>query len=236
MTTLLLEIAALDAGYGSSVVLHGVNLVVKPREAVALVGANGAGKTTLMRAIMGLVPKCSGSLVFAGRSMTALKPEQRARSGIGYSPEGRRVFPGLTVQENLEVAAAGSSPARRASVARAFEMFPQLAEKREARGWQLSGGQQQMLAIARALMSSPRLLLLDEPSLGLSPLLATEVITRVRDIVDEGTSVLLAEQNVGKALEVCDRTYVMKLGRIVNAGPSATVRESTDVRQAFLGA
>jgi branched-chain amino acid transport system ATP-binding protein len=233
--TPLLSLRGLSAGYGLVPVLHDIELTVGAGEAVALIGANGAGKTTLIRSIMGLV-RATGEIALSGQSIASTSPEGRARLGIGYSPEGRRIFAGLTVRENLEVAARGPAALRRQRIDHAFSIFPQLAEKEKALGWQLSGGQQQMLAVARALMPSPRLLLLDEPSLGLSPLLVGEVISRVREIVREGTSVLLAEQNVAKALDVSNRAYVIKLGRIVASGPSSDMRSSPGVQQAFLGA
>lgn len=236
MNAALLDIKSLEAGYGLAPVLQNIELSVRTGEAIALLGANGAGKTTLMRSIMGLGPRVSGSIMLDGVSIERVRTEDRVRRGLGYAPEGRRVFPGLTVAENMEVASSESASQRRARIDRMFDIFPQLVAKRDTLAWQLSGGQQQMLAIARALMTKPRLLLLDEPSLGLSPLLATQVISNIRDIVQDGTSVLLAEQNVGKALGVCDRAYVLRLGEIVQSGTSQSLRESTAVRDAFLGA
>lgn len=236
MSQMLLEIESLEAGYGRAPVLQNIDLSVRMGEAIALLGANGAGKTTLMRSIMGLGPRVSGAIRLEGQAIERLKTEERVHRGLGYAPEGRRVFPGLTVIENMEVASSESAAMRRKRVARMFDIFPQLVPKRDTLAWQLSGGQQQMLAIARALMTAPRLLLLDEPSLGLSPLLATQVISNIRNIVQDGTSVLLAEQNVGKALEVCDRAYVLRLGEIVQSGTAQSLRESTAVRDAFLGA
>ncbi len=236
MSAALLEIKSLEAGYGLAPVLQNIEMSVGTGEAIALLGANGAGKTTLMRSIMGLGPRVSGSIMLDGVSIERVRTEDRVRRGLGYAPEGRRVFPGLTVVENMEVASSESASLRRRRIARMFDIFPQLVPKRDTLAWQLSGGQQQMLAIARALMTKPRLLLLDEPSLGLSPLLATQVISNIRDIVQDGTSVLLAEQNVGKALGVCDRAYVLRLGEIVQSGTSQSLRESAAVRDAFLGA
>ncbi|PSM15826.1 ABC transporter ATP-binding protein [Nitratireductor sp. StC3] len=236
MSQPLLEIDSLEAGYGLAPVLHNVMLSVGVGEAIALLGANGAGKTTLMRSIMGLGPRVSGSILLDGQPIDHLKSEARVRRGLGYAPEGRRVFPGLTVVENIEVASNESKAMRKIRTARMFDLFPQLVPKRDTPAWQLSGGQQQMLAIARALMTAPRLLLLDEPSLGLSPLLASQVISNIRNIVAEGTSVLLAEQNVAKALEVCDRAYILRLGEMVVSGTSKSLRESSAVRDAFLGA
>jgi branched-chain amino acid transport system ATP-binding protein len=231
----LLEIENLSAGYGTVTALREVSLSVAEGEAVALIGANGAGKSTLFKTIVGFLEPRGGSLRFGGRRIARLAPEQRARLGLGYAPEGRRVFPGLTVRENLEVAASGGRAQREALVENVFEMFPQLAERREARGWQLSGGQQQMLAIGRALMGPPRLLLLDEPSLGLAPKLVDEVLGRIPSIVARRTSVLLAEQNVAKALHYCDRAYVMEVGKVVLSGRAAELRNAEAVRRAYLG-
>src|SRR5437867_1410244 len=209
--TVLLSIDRVSASYGRVVALRDVSLTVFEGEAVALIGANGAGKSTLFKTIIGFLQPRGGGLSFKGRPVVALPPEKRVQLGIGYAPEGRRVFPGLSVRENLEVATMGGKRAQREQLlGQVFEMFPQLAERQDARGWQLSGGQQQMLAIGRALMGAPKLLLLDEPSLGLAPKLVDEVLGRVPSIVARGTSVLLAEQNVTKALRYCDRAYVME--------------------------
>jgi branched-chain amino acid transport system ATP-binding protein len=173
---------------------------------------------------------------FLGHDLAGLRTARRVRLGLGYAPEGRRVFPGLSVRENLEVAVFAGKKERERRLARAFELFPQLAVRQDALGWQLSGGQQQMLAISRALMGEPRLLLLDEPSLGLSPKLVDEVLGGIRGIVKDGTSVLLAEQNVAKALTCCDRAYVLEVGKIVLSGAAAALRDTDAVRKAFLGA
>ncbi len=232
----LLEIAGLTARYGEITALEGVTVAVGAGEAVALVGANGAGKSTLMKSVMGFVAPAAGTIAYDGRPLAGVAVSARARRGLGYSPEGRRVFPGMTVRENLEVACRAGAAAARARIDEVFAMFPALAEKAAALGWQLSGGQQQMLAIGRALMTAPRLLLLDEPSLGLSPILTAEVLGRVRAIVARGTAVLLAEQNVAKALEICDRAYVLQVGRVVESGPAAELRQNPRIREAFLGA
>jgi branched-chain amino acid transport system ATP-binding protein len=231
----LLEIEGLSVGYGTVMALREVSLTVAEHEAVALIGANGAGKSTLFKTIVGFLEARGGSLAFCGRPVARLAPERRTRLGLGYAPEGRRVFPGLTVRENLEVASTGGRAQREALVEDVFEMFPQLAERREARGWQLSGGQQQMLAIGRALMGPPKLLLLDEPSLGLAPKLVDEVLGRIPSIVARGTSVLLAEQNVTKALYYCDRAYVMEVGKVVLSGAAAELRNAEAVKRAYLG-
>jgi branched-chain amino acid transport system ATP-binding protein len=232
----LLEVSSLVARYGQIEALRGVSIAVGEGEAVALVGANGAGKSTLMKVLMGLLPPAAGEVRFDGRPLAGVAAHARARLGLGYAPEGRRVFAGMTVRENLEVASRAGAAGRRALVEEVFAMFPALEARQAALGWQLSGGQQQMLAIGRALMSRPRLLLLDEPSLGLSPLLTTEVLDRVRVIVGRGTAVLLAEQNVAKALEVADRAYVLQVGRVVRDGAAASLRHDPSIREAFLGA
>ena len=235
MTAPLLDIHGLRVAHGSLTVLHGVDLQVEPGEAVALLGANGAGKSTLMRTVVGLLAPAAGTISYDGRSLAGLAPEDRARAGIGYSPEGRRVFPGLTVGENLAVACRAPAAERARRIERVAALFPALAQRFDARGWQLSGGQQQMLAIGRALIGEPRLLLLDEPSLGLSPILVGEVLAAVRDIAAAGTAVLLAEQNAATALETCDRAYVLRLGRVVAAGAAADLRAGGTLRDAFLG-
>jgi branched-chain amino acid transport system ATP-binding protein len=221
--------------YDAVQALRDITVTVNADEAVALLGANGAGKSTLFKSIMGFLRPVAGGITFAGESLTRLRPEARARLGIGYCPEGRRVFPGLTVRENLEVAVTGPASSRRVLVDYAYDLFPTLAERQQALGWQLSGGQQQMLAIARALMGHPRLLLLDEPSLGLAPKLVDEVMKRVRTIVASGTSILLAEQNVTKALGCCERAYLMEVGTVALAGTAADLRGAWEVRKAYLG-
>lgn len=232
----LLDIEGLSVAYGPVSELQNVTLTVSAGEAVALVGANGAGKSTLFKAIVGFLRPRSGRLLFRGRDMSGVRPEHRARLGLGYAPEGRRVFPGLTVRENLEVAVFGGKAERERRLDRAFALFPQLAQRQSQLGWQLSGGQQQMLAIGRALMGEPRLLLLDEPSLGLSPKLADEVLAAIKTIVGHGTAVLLAEQNVRKALACCDRAYVLEIGKVALSGASSTLRNAEEIRRAFLGA
>ena len=231
----LLTIENLAAGYGEITALHDIGIEVNAGEAVALVGANGAGKSSLMKCLMGLVRPHSGVLRFDGQDLAQAGISARAALGIGYSPEGRRIFPGLTVHENLLVASRERDGGRTRS-AEIYRIFPALDEKRHALGWSLSGGQQQMLAIGRALMLAPRLLLLDEPSLGLSPVLTAEVLKRVKSIAETGAAVLLAEQNVHKALTVTRRAYVIRLGRIVAQGASRDLLADEGLQQAFLGA
>jgi branched-chain amino acid transport system ATP-binding protein len=233
--TPLLEIEHVTVEYGSVTALRSVSLEVRRGEAVALIGANGAGKSTLFQSIIGFLKPSSGRVTFSGRDLTGLRPEKRVRLGLGYAPEGRRVFAGLTVRENLEVAMFGGKAERAQLLQHAFQIFPQLGERPDALGWQLSGGQQQMLTIGRALMGRPRLLLLDEPSLGLSPKLVDDVLRQVRAIVANGTSVLLAEQNVRKALRYCDRAYVLEVGKVTLSGAAAALRDAEAVKKAYLG-
>jgi branched-chain amino acid transport system ATP-binding protein len=231
----LLETRDLRVQYGEIVALKGITLQVAPGEAIALVGANGAGKSTLIKAVIGLLRSSQGQLLFDGSDVRSVAANRRARLGIGYSPEGRRVFPGLSVRENLEVASFGSRQETRGLLEQMYAIFPALKEKEGSLGWTLSGGQQQMLAICRALMSKPRLLLLDEPSLGLSPKLTDEVLFRIPEIAKSGTAVVLAEQNLTKALEVTQRAYVLRVGSVVLDGSSHDLRSNPAVRSSFLG-
>jgi branched-chain amino acid transport system ATP-binding protein len=230
-----LEISELTVAHGPVMALGGVSLVIAAGEAVALLGANGAGKTTLLRTLIGQLAMRGGDILLDGRSIAALTPERRARLGIGYAPEGRRVFAGMSVRDNLDVACHDGAAERRRRRAEVARLFPQLAEHEARRAWQLSGGQQQMLAIGRALMAAPRLLLLDEPSLGLSPRLTSELFARLKAIRDGGTAILLAEQNVAEALALCGRAYILQTGRIVAAGAAAELAQSPALRGAFLG-
>lgn len=233
--TALLEIDAIEVRYGGVAALRGVSLRVEAGQAVALLGANGAGKSTLMKAVMGLLRTTAGAVRFDGRVLGALAPEKRSRMGIGYCPEGRRTFPGLQVRENLLVACWERAAERNRRVDEMFDLFPALRAKADHPAWQLSGGQQQMLAIGRSLMGRPRLLLLDEPSLGLSPVLTNEVIARIPIITAGGTAVLLAEQNAAKALAVCNEAWVLQTGQVVTHGAADELARSPEVRRAFLG-
>lgn len=229
----LLSIHGLTAGYGGVTALDGVSLSVAAGETVALLGANGAGKSTLLKALLGLVP-AQGDLRFDGGDLAPLATEARVRRGIGYVPEGRRVFPGMSVRDNLEVAGLPAARERALDVERVFALFPDLAGKSRESAWRLSGGQQQMLSLGRALMGRPRLLLLDEPSLGLSPKLADEVFAAVGRIAATGTAVLLAEQSAARALTVAPRAVLLRLGRLVGDGPVASLSEEA-LREAFFG-
>lgn len=235
-TVPLLILTALEVRYGAVAALRGVDITVGAHEAVALLGANGAGKSTLMKAVIGLKRPVAGQVLFDGRPLGGVRPHRRARLGIGYCPEGRRIFPGLTVQENLAVACWGSRRVRTQRIGAIYELFPALAQLQAMLAWKLSGGQQQMLAVGRSLMDAPRLLLLDEPSLGLSPRLTDEVLGQIPAIVAGGTAVLLAEQNAAKALAICNRAVVLKLGQVAAAGPAADLATGDAVRAAFLGA
>lgn len=228
----------LAVAHGDIVALQGVTLRVDVGETVALIGANGAGKTTLLHTISGLNRVSSGDIRFEGASIGGWSTDRRVAKGIAQAPEGRRIFPGLSVEENLTLATVswrrwGQSIA--ADFDRVFELFPRLKERRRQLGWSLSGGEQQMLAIGRALMARPKLLLLDEPSLGLAPRLAEEVYERVRVISKTGLTILVVEQNTVLALSVADRAYVLETGRIVLDGPASELKQNARVREAYLG-
>jgi branched-chain amino acid transport system ATP-binding protein len=232
----LLTLDSLSVGYGGAPVVDAVSLDLRPGEVLALLGANGAGKSSLMRAVIGLEPVASGRILLDGADITHLPPERRARMGLGYVPEGRRVFPGMSVRDNLEVASFARTAARTALVERVFTLFPQLRAKSRDRAWQLSGGQQQMLAISRAIMAAPHLILLDEPSLGLSPKLTKEIFEIVVRINRErGTTILLVEQNANMALNASDHGYVLENGRIVMEDTCERLREKEDIKEFYLG-
>ncbi len=237
--TPLLQVRGLTARYGPILAVRDADLEVHEGEIVALLGANGAGKTTTLTSIAGLHPSRSGEIRLAGEDISRLPAELVVRRGLSLTPEGRRLFAGLTVEENLRIGAAAAGKAN-GDVARRrgrlLELFPVLRERLHAPAATLSGGEQQQLAIARSLMSGPRLLLLDEPTLGLAPKLVRlvfELIRRLRE--EEGVSVLLVEQNVHRALDTCDRAYVMRTGRIEAEGTPAELRRTTQIEQAYLG-
>jgi branched-chain amino acid transport system ATP-binding protein len=234
----LLEVDELEAGYGDVVVLRGLSFSVEEGQIAAILGPNGAGKTTTLRALSGEV-KPRGRITFDGRSIGGLKPDRTARLGIAHVPEGRGTFTGLTVEENLRVGAfrRRDRDGVRTDVERCFEYFPRLKERRTQHGGDLSGGEQQMLAVARGLMLKPRLMLLDEPSLGLAPVVTKELFRILGDIArEENVTVLLVEQNANLALRLADYAYVLEGGRITLGGPSAEMREEERVRHAYLGA
>jgi branched-chain amino acid transport system ATP-binding protein len=235
----MLEIENLGVSYGAVQALDAVSLSVGKGECVALLGANGAGKTTLLRTISGLEKPKQGDIRLEGTSLLGVAAEARVRGGIAQAPERRRIFPGLTVRENLDVATTswrkfGQSAAE--DLDRVFELFPRLKERIGQYGWSLSGGEQQMLAIGRALMSRPRILLLDEPSLGLAPLISDEVYARLGQVSALGVAMLLVEQNTVMALSLAKRGYVLEHGHIVLEGSSAELMDHPRVREAYLGA
>ena len=229
----MLEVEGLNAGYGHVEVLWDVDLAVGEGEVVALVGSNGAGKSTLLRALSGMIRPTGGDARLDGRSLVGLRPEQVVDLGIAHVPEGRRLFPGLTVRENLLVGA--YSRRGRADIDRALELFPRLRERLDQLAGSMSGGEQQMCALARGLMSSPRLLMIDELSLGLAPNLVETILDRLAEIRNDGTALLLVEQDVDAALRVADRGYVLENGRIVAAGASGELLSDERVREAYLG-
>jgi branched-chain amino acid transport system ATP-binding protein len=229
----VLEVSELEAGYGAVPVLWGVDLEVGEREIVALVGSNGAGKTTLLRAISGMIAPTGGDVRMNGRSLTGLDPEVIVRTGIAHVPEGRRLFAGLTVRENLRVGAYARGG--EADIDRAVELFPRLGERINQVTGSLSGGEQQMCAIARGLMAEPQLIMIDELSLGLAPKLVEQILDRLTGLTESGTSVLLVEQDVDSALEAASRGYVLENGRIIASGDSESLLSDPRIREAYLG-
>jgi branched-chain amino acid transport system ATP-binding protein len=228
----MLDVEAVHTYYGESHILHGVSLAVRRGEAVALLGRNGVGKTTLIRSIVGFTPPRAGAVRLDGAPIHALPPHRIARRGIGLVPQGRRIFAPLSVVENLQL---GARRAGGWTAERVYEVFPRLRERRLQGGGTLSGGEQQMLAVARALMTNPRLLLLDEPSEGLAPMIVREIGRVLVRLKSEGLSILLVEQNVPLALRVADRVYVMSKGQIVYQGAPAELEADEDVKRRFLG-
>ncbi len=233
----LLSVSGLSAGYGSVTVIWDVSFEVRESSIVTLVGANGAGKTTSLRTISGLLPARSGRISFDGRDITRLRTDEIVDLGIIHVPEGRQLWPRLTVEENLELGAYLPRAASRMgeSFDRVYRLFPRLKERRRQTAGTLSGGERQMCAIGRGLMGLPRLLMLDEPSLGLAPLLVREVFDVVRRLAADGTTVLLVEQNVTRALRAAHHGYVLELGRVVLSGAGPSLLEDPHVRKAYLG-
>lgn len=232
----LLAVEGLDGHYGRVAALRAVSLTVAAGELVALVGGNGAGKTTLLRTVSGVRPASAGRIAFDGRDITRLTPARRVAQGIVQVPEGRQVFAPLSVEDNLLLGTYARGRAERADgLERAYHMFPALKQRRSAPAGALSGGQQQMLAIARGLMARPRLLLLDEPSMGLAPLLIAEIFAAIQALKRAGTTILLVEQNAAQALKVADRAYVLETGRVVLSGTGAELAANEQVKAAYLG-
>jgi len=232
----VLEVRELAAGYGNIQALKGIDLVVEEGTIACIVGANGAGKTTFMRTVAGLHPAAAGRILYRGEPITGLPPDRIVRNGIMLVPEGRAILTRMTVQENLEMGAYIRRDGEvQRDLRRILERFPILDERRHQPGGSLSGGEQQMLAIARALLARPRLLLLDEPSLGLAPRIVSHIFRIVREINREGTTVLLVEQNVRQALSVSRRAYVLETGRIVHAGDAKALLDDPRIRESYLG-
>ncbi|WP_424830368.1 ABC transporter ATP-binding protein [Ruegeria sp.] len=235
--SVLLKLENFKLRYGAVEAVRGINLEIRKGEIAALLGANGAGKSSTMNGIAGLAPVADGRVIFDGRDITDLPPEEIPISGLTLAPEGRRVFGTLTVADNLRMGAyAVSDPSEiRAAQDRVFTLFPILAERQNQFAGTLSGGQQQMLAIGRALMCNPRLLLLDEPSLGLAPLVVEQVFELISTLRDQSVTIFLVEQNVAGALEIADRAYLMASGQITRAGSAAEMRASEDMSASYLG-
>ena len=233
----MLQLENVSVAYGHVEALHGISLEVVEGELVSLIGANGAGKSTMLKTISGLLTPASGNMVFEGESLRGKSPREILQRGIAHCPEGRRVFPHLTVAENLTMGSflRRDSAAIRRDLETMFDRFPRLRERRNQPAGLMSGGEQQMLAIARALMSRPRLILFDEPSLGLAPNLVEQVFTIVETIRSEKITVLMVEQNARAALSLCDRAYLLELGRVVKSGTGAALLGSKDVHDAYLG-
>lgn len=234
---MLLELKNVEAAYGNIKALKGINLSVEEGKIVTLIGANGAGKSTTMKTIMGVMKPVSGDILFKGESLAGKKPYNIVSAGVVLVPEGRQILQNMTVRENLELGAyqRKDKDGIREDMARVFERFPRLFERQNQFGGTLSGGEQQMLAIGRAMMARPQLMLLDEPSMGLAPLVVQQIFDVVKDINKMGTTVLLVEQNARKALQIADYAYVMETGKIVMEGPAAEVAGNSDVMAAYLG-
>jgi branched-chain amino acid transport system ATP-binding protein len=232
----LLEVAGIRTRYGAIEALKGVSLTVDAGEVVTLIGANGAGKSTALRSISGLTPAATGTITFDGEDITRVPPDEIVTRGIALSPEGRRCFPRMTVRENLELGAyRRRGPGVTQDLERVFTLFPRLKERAGQKAGTMSGGEQQMLAIGRAMMASPRLLLLDEPSLGIAPILVQRIYETIIEIHRLGVAILLVEQNANRALEAAGRGYVLETGRVVLADATAALRRDPRVQKAYLG-
>ena len=234
----MLTINDLHVYYGVIQAIKGISFEVNEGEVIALIGANGAGKTTILHTITGLIAARSGSIIFQGQKLTKTPAHRIVKMGIAHVPEGRRIFSHLTVYENLQLGAytRGDKAEIEASLETVYRRFPRLKERKNQVAGTLSGGEQQMLAIGRALMSRPKLILMDEPSMGLSPILVSEIFDIIKSISEGGTTVLLVEQNAKKALTIANRAYVLETGRIVFSGPAREVAANKQVREAYLGA
>ncbi|MEU0483525.1 ABC transporter ATP-binding protein [Streptosporangium sp. NPDC006013] len=232
---MLLEVKDIHVHYGKIEALKGISVEVNEGEIVTLIGANGAGKTTTLKTISGLRPLSSGSVVFAGEDISKMPGHKRVIAGLGQAPEGRGVFPGMTVQDNLLMGAYTRSGDFSADLDEVYELFPRLKERRTQMGGTMSGGEQQMLAIGRALMAKPKLLLLDEPSMGLAPLIVQQIFSIIEEINRRGTTVLLVEQNAQQALKLAHRAYVLETGQVVKSAPADELLNDPAVQAAYLG-
>ncbi len=231
----LLEVENIHSFYGHIQALRGVSLVVEEGEVVTLIGSNGAGKTTTLRSIHGVLPPKQGRVVFEGEEIQGKPAHDMISKGIAQSPEGRKIFSRMTVRENLEMGAYHRTDDIREDMDRVFDLFPRLQERIKQEAGTMSGGEQQMLAIGRALMSRPKLLLLDEPSMGLAPVLVERIFQIIQEINKQGTTILLVEQNANVALEIATRGYVLETGMVVNSAPAEKLRQDPKVREAYLG-
>ncbi|HBF86100.1 MAG TPA: ABC transporter ATP-binding protein [Clostridiales bacterium] len=233
----LLEVEGLEVSYGLIKAVKGVSFTVEKGEIVALIGANGAGKTTIMHAISGLIPKAAGKVAYNGEDITSLAPHKITAKGISQVPEGRRIFQELTVYENLVMGAytRKSKKEFKDTLSYVYDRFPILKERKNQVAGTLSGGEQQMLAMGRALMSKPKIILMDEPSMGLSPIFVGEIFTIIEKVANEGKTVLLVEQNAKKALSIADRAYVLETGSISLSGKAEDLLHNDDIRKAYLG-
>mgnify|MGYP001409039595 FL=1 len=233
----MLDLKGINAGYGSFQALFDISLTVNAGEAVSVIGPNGAGKTTLMRVISGMTAPFSGEMEMEGKSLSSFSPHQIVELGIAHVPENRRLFPGMTVEDNLKLGAFAKT-ARGDSAKNlefVYELFPRMKERRSQLAGTMSGGEQQMCAIGRAIMSGPKLLLMDEPSAGLAPVVVQQVFSLVRRIREEGYTVLIVEQNVQQVLQVVDRAYLLEAGQLIDSGKSEDLLESESVRKAYMG-
>jgi branched-chain amino acid transport system ATP-binding protein len=233
----LLKVEGLDAAYGAVQVIWEVSFSIETKQVVSIIGSNGAGKTTILKTLAGVMKPRNGRIIFKGEDITALPPHERVKRGIVMSPEGRQLWPRMSVEENLLMGAFPPSLRRRAreNLAKVYEMFPRLRDRRDQMGGTLSGGEQQMCAIGRSLMAEPRLLMLDEPSLGLAPKLVADIFKLVSRIASEGVTVLLVEQNVNYALRICDYAYVLETGRVKRQGTGAELAKDDYIRRVYLG-
>ena len=233
----MLDLKGINAGYGSFQALFDISLTVNAGEAVSVIGPNGAGKTTLMRVISGMTAPFSGEMEMEGKSLSSFPPHQIVELGIAHVPENRRLFPGMTVEDNLKLGAFAKTARGESSknLEFVYELFPRMKERRSQLAGTMSGGEQQMCAIGRAIMSGPKLLLMDEPSAGLAPVVVQQVFSLVRRIREEGYTVLIVEQNVQQVLQVVDRAYLLEAGQLIDSGKSEDLLESENVRKAYMG-